>query len=610
MKHHFFFSLLFTAIFALHAQTLYFEDNFDNYTAGVPLTVQNSTDWFTWSGGHGTKEDPLVSNAYSLSAPNAVNIKEVDDIIYKFKNQTNGHFIIEMDFFVPSGSFGGHFNMQHFATPSQPAFYYYFNGYGDCRLTVANVNFDFNIPINVWYPIKVDVNLDEDKCTLYSNGVEIFYWPFHYQTFSLLGLNQLGSLNLYAGYLGNTEGGGNFFVDNFKVWEITAANPGVFVIEPEEPIELNINTVGNKTLKLSNKGGTEIDYEVICCYTIPEVNHTSTGLQTVTHCSSPGTNNVGHGDEQEITFVSGYSPTMLREHIGKTIRQFDFGLKGKDGVLSARLCIWDMGLLGMPSQNPPLYEQTIPVSSLSEKNSIVLDVPWLIDGRYLYIGYDLTVLPKSVFGSLDATPVTQCNYLGRIFKSHSVWRVLPETCSEGGPLNGVWDMKIHVDGTPISPWVELDHTAGTLQPGAEKALNITFGADDIEEKCEKKARLFFQSTDYFKEQTIIDVTANFHVNIAETHDRASLQVYPNPTTGQLRIMNYELRDGVIELFDVYGRKVEAKFPSVIPNVVRNPEQYGQQADGVVIDLTVLPAGIYFVKIHTEKGVVTKKVVKN
>jgi len=42
---------------------------------------------------------------------------------------------------------------------------------------------------------------------------------------------------------------------------------------------------------------------------------------------------------------------------------------------------------------------------------------------------------------------------------------------------------------------------------------------------------------------------------------AGFNVWPNPTTGELRVMSYELRVGEIEVFDVYGRKVGAKFLS-------------------------------------------------
>jgi len=100
--------------------------------------------------------------------------------------------------------------------------------------------------------------------------------------------------------------------------------------------------------------------------------------------------------------------------------------------------------------------------------------------------------------------------------------------------------------------------------------------------------------------------------VVEPHDCAFLQVWPNPTTGELRIeVADQARNDVqnVEIFDVYGRKVGEKFPSVIPNAVRNPEQYGPKADGVVINISHLHPGIYFVKVVTEAGEVVKKVVK-
>ena len=88
-----------------------------------------------------------------------------------------------------------------------------------------------------------------------------------------------------------------------------------------------------------------------------------------------------------------------------------------------------------------------------------------------------------------------------------------------------------------------------------------------------------------------------------------ITIYPNPTTGELKIENGELKIQSIEIFDIYGRNVEAKFPSFIPNAVGNPEHYGQQADGVVMDVSHLPSGVYFVKITTETGEIKKKVLK-
>jgi hypothetical protein len=73
-----------------------------------------------------------------------------------------------------------------------------------------------------------------------------------------------------------------------------------------------------------------------------------------------------------------------------------------------------------------------------------------------------------------------------------------------------------------------------------------------------------------------------------------IMVYPNPAKDELRIENGEWRIENVELCDVLGRSVLSHTAS------RKPQ--------TVINISHLPAGIYFVKIITEQGSVTKKVV--
>ncbi|MDR2970327.1 MAG: T9SS type A sorting domain-containing protein [Bacteroidales bacterium] len=90
-----------------------------------------------------------------------------------------------------------------------------------------------------------------------------------------------------------------------------------------------------------------------------------------------------------------------------------------------------------------------------------------------------------------------------------------------------------------------------------------------------------------------------------------INIIPNPTTGELRVVSSEYRVVSIEIFDIYGRMQE------IPRFARNDggnsppfmEGWQPQADGVVINIAHLQAGLYFVKIVTEQGEVVKKVVK-
>jgi len=505
------FAMMMAVVLTLHSQTVIFGDNFDSYTAGTKLTVQNSTNWTTWSGVSGGAEDPVVSNAQAETSPNSIHVSANNDLIYKFQNQTSGYYRIEMDYFIPTGSLGGSFNVQH-DPGAMWAFECYFNGAGYGQLKAGGTTSNFNMQINTWVHIQVNVNLDDDLCTLFIAGSEIRTWPFHYTEQSTTGLNQLGCLNFWTGYMGGgIATGGNYFVDNFK---ITAVNFGKFVITPETPIVKDLFAgTGVAVLNLSNTGNAAIDYEVIPVYEIPNPNSTSTGQQQITHVGTVTGNGIGwvNPTNTQITVASGYTPDMLSNHIGKTIRKFEFAVSNVQYITAAKLCIWDMGAMGMPSLDAPVYQQIISASSLVDgANSVNLTTPKLIDGRYIYIGLDLTIdagAPVKVH--VDDTPVAQASKFGRLMRSAQGWNLLNDTDGNGLDLNGVWEMYITVDGTPVKPWMLLDHTIAKLQPSENKDLAIIFGASDIVDDCLKKAHLVFHSTDFDKEKTIIDVTANF-----------------------------------------------------------------------------------------------------
>jgi len=84
------------------------------------------------------------------------------------------------------------------------------------------------------------------------------------------------------------------------------------------------------------------------------------------------------------------------------------------------------------------------------------------------------------------------------------------------------------------------------------------------------------------------------LNIVEALCATSLQVYPNPTTGELIIDNGQWTIDNVEVFDVYGRAVGA---------------YPCGRLKTTINISHLSAGIYFVKIRTEQDEVVRKVVK-
>ena len=78
------------------------------------------------------------------------------------------------------------------------------------------------------------------------------------------------------------------------------------------------------------------------------------------------------------------------------------------------------------------------------------------------------------------------------------------------------------------------------------------------------------------------------------YELSNVVVYPNPTKGMVQIQNAEFRIQNVEVYDAYGKML---------NVVN------VNGNAAAIDLTSYASGTYFVKIMTENGVVTKRVVK-
>ena len=75
----------------------------------------------------------------------------------------------------------------------------------------------------------------------------------------------------------------------------------------------------------------------------------------------------------------------------------------------------------------------------------------------------------------------------------------------------------------------------------------------------------------------------------------SVTVYPNPTTGVVQIKNEEWRMENMEVYDAYGKML---------NVMSVNDHTAN------LDLGGYAKGTYFVRVTTERGVVTKRVVKN
>jgi len=89
----------------------------------------------------------------------------------------------------------------------------------------------------------------------------------------------------------------------------------------------------------------------------------------------------------------------------------------------------------------------------------------------------------------------------------------------------------------------------------------------------------------------------FKEKVLNTKDEALqlLSIVPNPTTGLLTITSPNAQVSMVEVLDVRGRLVATKNYS--------------DSNSFVVDITNLDSAMYFVKIYTSEGIVTKRVLK-
>jgi len=93
------------------------------------------------------------------------------------------------------------------------------------------------------------------------------------------------------------------------------------------------------------------------------------------------------------------------------------------------------------------------------------------------------------------------------------------------------------------------------------------------------------------------LVANFEkeVGIYNNKQEDNFTVFPNPAKNELRVTSYGLQDGVIEIYDVYGR-------IVLPHHIITSSSHH------LINITHLSSGVYFIKMVAEQSSIVKKFI--
>ena len=94
---------------------------------------------------------------------------------------------------------------------------------------------------------------------------------------------------------------------------------------------------------------------------------------------------------------------------------------------------------------------------------------------------------------------------------------------------------------------------------------------------------------------IARLNGDFTSGIEENNEDDHLSISPNPSNGIFKITNLESEIINLEIFNVLGEKVYAT--------------QNFQSKSLQIDMSAQPDGIYFIRLISEKGIITKKIIK-
>jgi len=211
----------------------------------------------------------------------------------------------------------------------------------------------------------------------------------------------------------------------------------------------------------------------------------------------------------------------------------------------------------------------------------------LIWQGYFELGYRF-----DVYNSSDELIYTSPEYLpiGLFFTYQNACSCLPITNFAGEYIPN--EKQVHLNwNAPETPALQgfdiyrndilIEHVTSTTTFYSDSTTNLESG---IYKYCVIPVYLVVCNLDTVYFETSINV------GIKNYEDY--ITVYPNPAKDELRIENGELRIENVEIFDIYGRKILHSPLSILHS----------------IDVSGLTNGIYFVKIATERGIITKKIV--
>ena len=247
------------------AQTNIYDD-FDSYKAGEFLGTESNGLWTTWANASGTPEDTYVTDQFSFSPDNSIQLASggVTDVVLPLGDENSGSWTLSFMMYVEEG-YGAYFNLLHYfsAAASNWAVQVYFNASGDGSLVVGSgASLDpgtaFVYPTGSWFEVRVNIDVDGDVAEMYFDDTPIYSWTWSEGSTGVS--NTIAALNLYPN--GQDAEPDSYFVDNVSFHEyglgLTESKQTINVYPNPTKNKFSINAEQNSMIEIFNALGESV----------------------------------------------------------------------------------------------------------------------------------------------------------------------------------------------------------------------------------------------------------------------------------------------------------------------------------------------------------------
>ncbi len=620
---------LITFVLGVSAQTTVFEDDFESYTLGVGVAEQSDT-WTTWSDAPGTNEDALASDDYAQSGSNAMKVHEpttssANDMLLPLGNKTSGVYEVNFSMYVES-EYGAHFNIQHFEAPGNEwAFQTYFNGGGDGMLQANGDEIDFSYPVDTWFLVELDIDIESDETVVTIDGTDVSTFPFSVNWEGNAGTNQLGSLNIFAGVHSDATVDPLFYIDDVEYIEIDSGlEPPTISVDTDELIVYETGSgVDSEVITLENNGEQELNYHVYPVYPqfdnktqaiddnnvsqshslshklasnnlelSPERKPVSNPIDrdgTLTHVISNLGGGVGYPDETVVRAGVKFRPADLEPFIGMKIEEVIIyhyhAPMNNDGTLK----IWDRGEFITPGPGEILHEQNYTTPGDGQFN-VTIDGDIYLTGKDLWVGYEITDPGADVYplGMDEGPQVDKVNYTS----TGPGWTEFENSDPQGDPFGNL-GIIVELVGDGMPSWMSMTPASGSIEAGGSEEILVDFSTAGLDNGV-YEAEIHIAANDPANQYTAIPVTLDISTAIIDgIEEKVGVMTYPNPAVDNLNVKSNEIIETV---------KVINQVGQVVYEGTPNTESFS-------INTSKLEKGMYMVQVQTVNSeTITHKVV--